>query len=175
VEFEANGRKYNYRYFLADGINPRWGNFVKLVVKPKGNKTCDFHNAHATAGKDVEREFRILQAQFAIVSGPARFWDREVLWYIMNACVIMHNMIIEDKRGEDLDCTRYELMRCLMRVHWREHRVAHFIHSYHQFGTVKCMMIFKMISSRSGGDKMGNKTQKKKLKIYMLICTLNFV
>jgi hypothetical protein len=79
VEFEANSRKYNYIYFLADGIYPTWRTFVKPVVKPKGNKTCDFYNAHAATGKDVERAFGIFQAQFAIVSGPARFWDRKVL------------------------------------------------------------------------------------------------
>jgi hypothetical protein len=28
-----------------------------------------------------------LQAQFAIVRGPARFWDQEVLWYIISSCI----------------------------------------------------------------------------------------
>jgi hypothetical protein len=104
---------------------------VKPVFKPKGKKKCDFHNAHAAARKDVEIAFEILQARFTIVSGPARFWDQEMLWYIMNACVIMHTMIIEDKRVKDLDSTYYELMRIPMRVHWREHRVTRFIHLYH--------------------------------------------
>jgi hypothetical protein len=73
VEFEANGRKYNYRCFLADGIYPRWRTFMKPVVKPKDKKTCDFHNAHAAARKVVEKAFEVLQVQFAIVRGPARF------------------------------------------------------------------------------------------------------
>ena len=47
VEFEANGHKYNYGYFLADGIYPRWQTFVKPVVKPKGKKQTQFHNAQA--------------------------------------------------------------------------------------------------------------------------------
>jgi hypothetical protein len=51
----------------------------------------------------VERAFGILQAQFAIVRGTAGFWDQECLWYIMNVCVIMHNMIIEDDRGKDVE------------------------------------------------------------------------
>ena len=49
---------------------------------------------------DKKRAFRILQAQFAIVRGPAKFWDQKMLWYIMHACVIMHNMIVEDE-GDD--------------------------------------------------------------------------
>ena len=110
VEFVGNGHTYNYGYYLADGIYPRWQIFVKPVQKPVGKKMLDFHNAQAAAREDVERAFEILQAQFAIVRGPARFWDQEMLWYIMNACVIMHNMIIENERGQDLDYTHYELM-----------------------------------------------------------------
>jgi hypothetical protein len=46
---------------------------VKPVKYPTGEKKLQFHNAQAVARKDVEREFGILQAQFAIVRGPARF------------------------------------------------------------------------------------------------------
>ena len=51
------------------------------------------------ARKDVERAFGVLQARFAIVQGPARIWDLETLSNIMKACIIMHNMIIEDEGG----------------------------------------------------------------------------
>jgi hypothetical protein len=127
VEFEANNCKYNYGYFLTDDIYPRWSTFVKLVVKPKGNKKLDFHNAYAVSRKDIERAFEILQALSAIVRGRARFWDQEVLWYIMKACVLKHNRIIKDECDIDLDYTFYELMRCPMRVQMREDRVALFI------------------------------------------------
>jgi hypothetical protein len=78
---------------------------LKPVVNPEGKKQVDFHNAHAAARKDVERVFGILKAQFSIVQGPTRFWDQEVLWYIMNACVIMHNMIVDNEHGQELDYT----------------------------------------------------------------------
>jgi hypothetical protein len=88
--------------FIQSGLH-----FMKPLVKTQGQKELDFHNAHAVARKDVERAFGILQAQYVIMSGMARFWDQEILWYIMNACVIMHNMIIVNEHGQDLD---YDIM-----------------------------------------------------------------
>ena len=79
----------------------------------------------------MERAFGILQAQFAIVRGPARFWDQKMLWYIMHACVIMHNMIIENERGQDLDYSQYEPLGHPVRVRRRAERVVRFISSYH--------------------------------------------
>jgi hypothetical protein len=43
----------------------------------------------------------VLQARFAILAMPARFWDKSMLTMIMKACIIMHNMIIEDERDEE--------------------------------------------------------------------------
>ena len=104
---------------------------MKPVQRPVGKKMLDFHNAQAAARKDVERAFGILQAQFAIVRGPARFWDQDMLWYIMTICVIMHNMIIENEHGQDLDYTHYELMGHLVQVRRKAERVARFVASYH--------------------------------------------
>ena len=55
VQFVANGRMYNYAYYLADGIYPKWQTLVKPLKKPEGKKNLDFHNAQAAARKDVER------------------------------------------------------------------------------------------------------------------------
>jgi len=49
--------------------------------------------------KDVERAFGVLRSRFAMVRGPCRMWDKETIWYIMTAAVILHNMIIENERG----------------------------------------------------------------------------
>jgi hypothetical protein len=130
VTFEANGRTYNYGYYLADEIYLRWSTFVKLVAKPEGKKELVFHNAQAATRKDVERAFGILQSQFAIVRGPSRFWDQKILWYIMTACVIMHNMIIENERGKNLDYNFYQLMGIRVNPMRKEEWIRRFMKVY---------------------------------------------
>jgi DNA polymerase elongation subunit (family B) len=76
VEFGANDRTYNYDYYLANNIYPRWQKFVKPVHKTQGKKQLGFHNAQVAARKDVERTFGILKAIFAIVRRPVMFWDQ---------------------------------------------------------------------------------------------------
>ncbi|KAL0006319.1 hypothetical protein SO802_013880 [Lithocarpus litseifolius] len=98
VNYSINGHEYIMRYYLTDGIYPKWSTFVKTIPSPRGHKRKLFAKAQEANRKDVERAFGVLQARFAIVRGPARFFYSETLQDIMKACVILHNMIIEDKR-----------------------------------------------------------------------------
>jgi hypothetical protein len=99
----VHGNKYTMGHYLADGIYPTWATFVKSYNNPQGNKRVHFTKAQEAVRKDVERAFGILQARFAMVRGPTRFWDKDTLWYIMTATVIMHNVIIENERDEEVD------------------------------------------------------------------------
>ena len=49
----------------------------------------------------------------------------------MHACVIMHNMINENERDQDIDYSHYELLGHPVRVRWRAARVAQFVTPYH--------------------------------------------
>jgi len=55
------------------------------------------------ARKDVERAFGVLQARFEILKNPIRQWDLGTIEDIMMACIILHNMIIEDEKGLSLE------------------------------------------------------------------------
>ena len=101
--FIVNGHGYTKGYYLADSINPTWTTFMKTISNPKGNKEIEFARAQEACQKDIERAFGVLQSRFAIVRGPARFWDKKTLKNIMTCCVILHNMIIEDERDLDLE------------------------------------------------------------------------
>jgi hypothetical protein len=97
VNFSVNGHDYTIGYYLADGIYPTWATLIQSISHPMGNKKQYFAKAQEVARKMVERAFGVLQSRFAIVRGPARFWDPETLAKIMRACIIMHNMIVEDE------------------------------------------------------------------------------
>jgi hypothetical protein len=98
VNYKINDHNYPTRYYLADSIYLQWTTFVKIISPSQGNRRKHFIAAQESARKDVERAFRILQARFAIVRGPGRFFHLETLKDIMMACVILHNTIVEDER-----------------------------------------------------------------------------
>ncbi|KAL7605275.1 hypothetical protein Lser_V15G14897 [Lactuca serriola] len=96
--FTVNGNGYKYRYYLTDGIYPQYSTFVKAFRHPVEERDNFFKRRQEGARKDVERAFGVLKAKWHIVEHAARPLDLEVLRYIMYACIIMHNMVVEDKR-----------------------------------------------------------------------------
>jgi hypothetical protein len=101
--YKVNGHDCTLGYYLADGIYQSWGTFVRTISKPKIKKEAEFAKAQEACQKDIDRAFGALQARFAIVRGPACFWDKKSLKNIMKACVILHNMVIEDDRDLNLE------------------------------------------------------------------------
>ncbi|XP_047961841.1 protein ALP1-like [Salvia hispanica] len=97
ISFVANGTQYNRAYYLADGIYPRWPVFVKTIRQPVGPKQTYFAKKQEGARKDVERAFGVLQSRWAIIRCPVRLWHENDVADIMTACIILHNMIIEDE------------------------------------------------------------------------------
>lgn len=97
IDFKVNDRQYTRGYYLTDGIYPEWATFVKSFQCPHDPKKALFKKMQEAARKDVERAFGVLQARWAMIRGPGRFWYQSNLKDIMYTCIILHNMIIEDE------------------------------------------------------------------------------
>ena len=103
VNFTVNGHGYNRGYYLADGIYPSWPVFMKGVTLPQSEKHRLFTAAQSAWRKDVECAFGVLKSRFNILAVPGRSFSQRTLGLIMRACVILHNMIIDDERATNLD------------------------------------------------------------------------
>ncbi|XP_033128723.1 uncharacterized protein LOC103871690 [Brassica rapa] len=98
LHFSVNGREYHLAYYLTDGIYEKWATFIQSISIPQGPKAVLFAQNQEAVRKDVERAFGVLQARFAIVKNPALCWDKVKIGKIMRACIILHNMIVENER-----------------------------------------------------------------------------
>ena len=98
VHFTVNGKQYDTGYYLADRIYPEWAVFVKTIPGPQTQKDKLYAKEQESVRKDVECAFGVLQSRFNIVQRPARLWKRDDGVNIMQACVILHNMIVEDEK-----------------------------------------------------------------------------
>uniref|UniRef100_A0A0D3BEJ6 Myb-like domain-containing protein n=1 Tax=Brassica oleracea var. oleracea TaxID=109376 RepID=A0A0D3BEJ6_BRAOL len=118
VNLYVNGTEYHLGYYLTAGIYPKWATFVQSIRLPQGEKNSLFAKTQEAVRKDVERAFGVLQARFAVVKNPSKLWDKDKIANIMRACIILHNMVVEDERssftqydvfefqqGEDVDDT----------------------------------------------------------------------
>ncbi|GKC10142.1 ALP1-like protein [Tanacetum coccineum] len=85
-------------YYLCDGIYPEWVPFVKSVtnLSDDDHKRLRYKAMHEAARKDVEQAFGVLKKQWAAT--PARAYIKEKLTNIMYTCIILHNMIIKDRK-----------------------------------------------------------------------------
>src|ERR1044071_595960 len=95
--FVLNGVEYKHGYYLADGIYPSYTSLVKTIQIPTDDKRKKFAKCQESARKDVERLFGVLKSKWHVIGRPARAWHPQSLRYIMYACTILHNMIIEDE------------------------------------------------------------------------------
>ncbi|XP_048633743.1 putative nuclease HARBI1 isoform X2 [Brassica napus] len=98
VKYMVNGHMYKLAYYLTDGIYPKWSTFIQSITLPQSPQEQLFAKFQEATRKDVERAFGVLQARFAIVRNPVKTLDKEKIGKIMRACIILHNMIVENER-----------------------------------------------------------------------------
>ena len=74
---------------------------MQTIHSPQDEKRSHYAKVQEATRKDVERCFGVLQARFAIIANPCRQWDTNTMQDIMQACIILHNMIVENESGEE--------------------------------------------------------------------------
>jgi hypothetical protein len=103
VQYMVNGNQHNIGYYLADGIYPDWAVFVKSISMPNSDKDKLYAQEQEGARKDIEWAFGVLRRRFCILKQPTRLYDRNQLHNVVLACIILHNMIVEDEKEDDLE------------------------------------------------------------------------
>jgi hypothetical protein len=98
VSFIINGREHHMRYYLTNGIYPSRPMFMKGMSVPQQEKHRFFSVKQSTLKKDVECTFHLVKKRFNILAIPGRSYSQHTLGLIMHACIILHNMIINDER-----------------------------------------------------------------------------
>jgi len=94
--FEMDDQVFRNCYYLVDGIYPELSRFVKTIPLPVKRDQKRFAEWQEAARKDIERCFGILQCQFQIVSRPMLAMNLAVIHDIVECCIIMHNMLVQD-------------------------------------------------------------------------------
>ena len=100
VRFNVNNNEYSMGYWLGDGIYPMYACIVKAYKPPylrDVDKQTKFTQRQESRRKDIERCFGILQQRWHILTRPCRFWRPNNIDKIMTACIVLHNMIIDDE------------------------------------------------------------------------------
>jgi hypothetical protein len=112
--YKINDHQYTKRYYLVDDIYLKSSIFVKTIPSPYCEKKSWFSLCREGCKKDVKRAFAVRQAHFAIIrySALTLLWLTDQMWEVMNSCVIMQNMIIENERAAPLiDDHPYDQLR----------------------------------------------------------------
>lgn len=102
-EFTISGVEFKQGYYLADGIYPPWPIFVQGFSQPDNEMKRSFTAMQESARKDVERAFGVLKQRWHIIARPSNLWLQSDMKTVITACIILHNMIVEDQRGEPFE------------------------------------------------------------------------
>ena len=101
--YMINGTYRDCMYFLVDGIYPKYAIFQSTGNKEEGTEMEKlFCMQQESVRNDVERVFAVLQCKFQGVHRPFRGWDIGDITDTVEACIIIHNMVVEQYVGEIL-------------------------------------------------------------------------
>ena len=103
--FVMDDENFEKLWCLVDGIYPPCSRFVKTISQPVGETMERFVAWQESARKDVERAFGILVRKFQLLARPCEYWYVDDMKDMMYGCIIMHNMMVEERlRRDESEC-----------------------------------------------------------------------
>jgi hypothetical protein len=93
--FSADGQTFDKLFYLVDGIYPSLVRFLATISDPKTKIASYFAKKQEAARKDVERGFGVLKIKFLCLKHPILLHNNDDIFYVVLACVAMHNMMVE--------------------------------------------------------------------------------
>ena len=97
VNYTINGHEYTMGYYLADKIYPNWSTFVKTIPRPLGAKRNILQASKSLQERMWSGHLGCSNLVLQLYVDLFNTGMKKRLTYIMKACIIMHNMIIEDE------------------------------------------------------------------------------
>lgn len=97
--FSVYGRERSMLYYLADGIYPSDPFLVSPFSNPNSKKQKTFNRRQGAVRKDVERLFAVVIARFHVALHPGRYRSAVTLTTTSQAVAILHNIVVEQRRG----------------------------------------------------------------------------
>jgi len=98
----VNGTERDWMCFFADGIYPEWAIFVKTIPHAAQRNQNDKRRSKKQEAmrKDIERAFGMLAKKFHALARPIRLWNEVDIRNMICACVMLHNMMVEERINE---------------------------------------------------------------------------
>ena len=103
-----NGIQYSCPCWLADGIYPQLAVFITAFALPNNDVDQNFTYWQESIWKDMEWPSGVLQACWIILKHPAWQMDPKFLDDILECCIILHNIIVEDEHDLHYDTGQNE-------------------------------------------------------------------
>jgi hypothetical protein len=91
-------KQRDWLYFLVDGIYPPYSIFISTILHPQNEEEKYFATCQEACRKDIERAFGTLVQRFHILQRPLRNWYWNDIVDILDCCIILHNMVVENRR-----------------------------------------------------------------------------
>jgi hypothetical protein len=99
-DFYVNGELFLMLYYLVNGIYPSLARFLASIPDPHTKIHRYFAGEQESYRKDIERAFGVLKIKFLSINHPILLHHRDDIYYLVLACVAMHNMMVQERMDD---------------------------------------------------------------------------